>query len=453
MTPVTHETLAQALERQREGLLPCVHCGFCLAVCPTYRRLGDEADSPRGRLHLMGAVVEGRLPADAPAFRRHIDRCLGCRACEPACPSGVEYGHLLEQARALSAAAAPPPLPTRLLLGVFTGGSAQRAFMAVGRLLRAGGMAGLLARVLRGLPGLRGAALGLGMLDASRGWDGLRGVSPPPGAGAGSPEAAPGSPEGASGSLEGASGSPEAAPGSLPAAGQRVALLEGCVQKGLFARVNAATRRVLEVHGYEVVEAPGQGCCGALHAHAGDLESAQAMGERNAAAFAASGVDWVVVNAAGCGAAMKERAAGPRVADVSELLAAVGVRTGAPLPISVAWDHPCHLLHAQGLRSEPLALLAAIPELEVRVVEGAEECCGGAGIYALTHPELGGEIGTDKARSVREAEATVVATPNPGCIMQIGAFLRLEGDAAPVLHPVELLDESYRRAGLYDGYE
>jgi glycolate oxidase iron-sulfur subunit len=244
-----------------------------------------------------------------------------------------------------------------------------------------------------------------------------------------------------------------------------VAVLVGCVQEGLYSRVNRATVRVLEANGFQVVEAPGQGCCGALHAHGGDLERARAMARRNVEAFRASGVDAMVVNAAGCGAAMKEyghlleddprwsEAAGAvagRVRDLSELLAEVGPRSGAPVPGTVAYDHPCHLLHAQGVRDAPLQLLAAVPELEVRVVEDASECCGGAGIYGLTHPELGGRIGGDKAAAVSRTGAEAVATPNPGCMMQIGGELRLRGGREGVLHPVELLDESYRRAGYYE---
>jgi glycolate dehydrogenase iron-sulfur subunit len=212
-----------------------------------------------------------------------------------------------------------------------------------------------------------------------------------------------------------------------------------------------------------VVDVPGQECCGALHAHGGALDEARRLARVNVERFDSAAVDVVVVNAAGCGAAMKEYgtllagdAAAPRavalaskVRDVSELLADAGPRRGAPVPCVVAYDHPCHLLHAQRLERPPLAVLAAVPGVEVRVVEGAAECCGGAGIYGLTHPDLGGRIGADKVRSVRAAGADVVATPNPGCMMQIGGGLRLAGAPEGVVHPVELLDESYRRAGYY----
>ena len=436
------DALHRAMEEQGALLLPCVHCGFCLPACPTYDRLGDEADSPRGRLYLMKAVVEGRLDPASDAFRTHIDRCLGCRACEPVCPSGVEYGALLELARDVAARSAPPSLSTRILLRVFASRALRGAFFAMGRAMRASGLAGLGARVLPSIGPSRGARLGLAMLASTARWR-APGAVPAPGAD----------------DASAATGGSGAATGRL-----RVGLLEGCVQEGLYARVNAATRRVLEANGYEVVAVGGQDCCGALHAHGGDLDTARALARANLRVFEAAGVDAVVVNAAGCGATMKHygallahdpdggeaaRRVAARVRDVSELLAAAGPRTGAPLPLAVAYDHPCHLLHGQRLEREPLAVLAAIPDLEVRVVERADECCGGAGIYGLTHPDLGGRIGRDKVGAVLRTGAQVATTPNPGCMMQIGGGLRIEGSSLPVAHPVELLDESYRRAGLY----
>jgi glycolate oxidase iron-sulfur subunit len=244
----------------------------------------------------------------------------------------------------------------------------------------------------------------------------------------------------------------------------RVGMLVGCVQEGLYGRINEATERVLEANGFEVVEVTRQECCGALHAHAGALEGARQLARTNVTRFEAADVDRIAVNAAGCGATMKEyghllsadpdfaerasRLAGS-VRDVLELLAEVGPREGAPVPCTVAYDHPCHLIHAQGIEAAPLEVLAAVPEAEVRVVEGASECCGGAGIYGLTHPDLGGRIGRDKVQAVRDVGGDLVATPNPGCMMQIGAGLRLGGAPEGVVHPVELLDESYRRAGYY----
>ena len=243
-------------------------------------------------------------------------------------------------------------------------------------------------------------------------------------------------------------------------------MLRGCVQAGLFARVNDATERVLRANGYEVVEVMGQGCCGALHTHAGDAARARELARANIKALDAAEVDFVAVNAAGCGAALKEYghlleadeecgqlaasiAASTR--DISELISGDTVRVGAPLPARVTYDAACHLCHAQGLKDEPQALLEGIPELVVLPLRDAEECCGGAGIYGITHAELGGQIGADKVSAVLETGAEIVATGNPGCMMQIGAGLLLEGSDVVACHPVELLDESYRRAGFYDG--
>jgi glycolate oxidase iron-sulfur subunit len=252
----------------------------------------------------------------------------------------------------------------------------------------------------------------------------------------------------------------------LPAARGTVGLLVGCVQEGLYSRVNTATARTLEANGFRVVPVVGQDCCGALHAHGGDLDRARSLARANIDAFLASDAEQVAVNTAGCGAAMKDygsllendeeyreraRHFAGRVKDVTELLAAVGPREGARLEAVVAYDHPCHLLHAQRIERAPLDVLAAIPGLEVRIVTNAAECCGGAGIYGLTHPDLGGRIGADKVAAVRAAKADAVSTPNPGCMMQIGAGLRLQGAREGVVHPVELLDESYRSAGFYAG--
>jgi glycolate oxidase iron-sulfur subunit len=428
---------AQALEAQRERLLPCVHCGFCLPACPTYNRLGDEADSPRGRLHLMKAVVEGRLDPASDAFGLHIDRCLGCRACEPVCPSGVEYGTLLELARHTARERRPRGLLTRALLSVMGSRPLRGALFFGGRLLRATGLAALGTKLVPSAGPLRSVRLGLAMLAATAAW------RPP----------------------EGRARSAATPERRAPERRGTVGMLVGCVQAGLYSRVNDATARTLNANGYEVVEVVGQDCCGALHAHGGDLDRARELAKVNVDAFLAAGVDRVVVNAAGCGAAMKEygtllatdaaygdRATDfeARVRDVTELLADAGPRSGAPVECAVAYDHPCHLLHAQRIERAPLDVLRAVPGVEVRVVAQADECCGGAGIYGITQPDLGGQIGRDKVAAVRAVGADAVATPNAGCMMQIGAGLRLEGALEGVVHPVELLDESYRRAGLYD---
>lgn len=432
------DSLASAVREQEQGLLNCVHCGFCLPACPTYRRLGDEADSPRGRLYLMQAVVEGRLDPGAEAFHTHIGRCLGCRACEPVCPSGVEYGHLLELARHVGREARRPPLLVRALLRVFGTAWMARPAMLAGRFLRATRIPALLTRLLAGADPPGGPRLGIAMLAAS---------APPPAL----PRPARTHP-------------PRPRPAAAPAPHTTVGVLTGCVQAGLFARVNQATVRVLRANGYRVVTVPRQGCCGALHAHAGDLETARSLARRNVEAFEAAGVDVIAMNASGCGAAMADygsllahdeemapRAAGiaARVRDVSELLAERGPAAGGSVPLTVTCDAPCHLLHAQGVADAPARVLDAIPDVEVVPLPGAAECCGGAGIYGLTNRRLGGWIGSDKVQSVRGTGAAALVTGNPGCMMQIGAGLALDGARIPVLHLVELLDESYRRGGLY----
>jgi glycolate oxidase iron-sulfur subunit len=505
-----HTGPADALKAEEAGLLACVHCGFCLNACPTYTRLGHEGDSPRGRLDLMRAVMEGRLEPDDPSFRLHIDRCLGCRACEPVCPSGVPYGFLLERARSAISRTAGVSWSTRLLIATFTTPLSGVATVGA-RVIRGLGLARLLARWLpASLPLPR---FGMAMLAASAPWPGLRRVPsgappgavnapaqvpPTPSAPAGRRQAvdAPGTPAGdvaaapertfadphaLAGAYPAATGAGAASPPHpdvptgtprLPApqdagaaAGTRavevaVAVLTGCVQQALFARVNEATVRVLEANECRVVAAPRQRCCGALDAHAGRLERALELARANIAAFEASGAEVVVVNAAGCGAMMKEyaeqlrhdpewaaRAAAftAKVRDVSEFLMSRPLRRGAPLPLAVTFDAPCHLHHAQRIRQAPLDLLDAIPGLDRRPLPDADECCGGAGLYGVHHPELGGRILADKVAAVRETGASVVTTPNPGCIMQIGAGLLLEGTGIPVLHPMELLDESYRR--------
>ena len=460
----TGDPLADAVREQERRLRNCVHCGFCLPACPTYRRLGDEADSPRGRLYLMQAVVEGRLDAGSDAFRTHIERCLGCRACEPVCPAGVEYGHLLELARQVGGGARPPPLLARLLPRVFGTGWIARPAMLLGRLLRASGLPALATRVMAGRatgePHARnrgGLRLATAMLAASAPARELfHKRLPAPSGGVGGRGA---------GRSRGVPGKVSRAPAGLRDGAPRVAVLTGCVQAGLFARVNAATVRVLEANGYRVVPVPNQGCCGALHAHGGDLDGARALARRNVRAFAAAGVDFLAMNASGCGAAMSEygsllagdpdmgdraNAVAERVRDVSQLLDERGPVAGAAIPLRVTYDAPCHLLHAQGVADPPIRVLGSVPGVEVAPLSGAGECCGGAGIYALANPGLGGWIGGDKVRSVLETGAEALVTGNPGCMMQIGAGLALAGSGVSVLHLVEVVDESYRRGGLYD---
>ena len=421
VVPPTCALPGSPLAAAAAGIDTCVHCGFCLQACPTYVNLEDENDSPRGRIVLMRALLDGTLAPESESVRTHIDRCLGCRACETVCPSGVPYGHLLEATRATLLARRPLAPVARLVLGIFARPRALALALAGARAMRRLGVASFLGRHL---PGALGFAFA--MLDAT------------------------------------VSGTRDLARRDYPARGDgargRVALLEGCVMRGLFGETNAATRRTLGANGYAAVEAPRQGCCGALHAHAGALDDARALARRNIAAFERSGADFVVVNAAGCGAMMKEyghlladdpewsaRAAsvGSRVRDVSELLAAAGPAPGAPLPMRITYDAPCHLLHAQRVVSPPLAVLAAIPGLELVPLTDADQCCGSAGIYSLVEPATSALVLEPKVKHIAATGATLVATGNPGCLMQIGAGLARAGLASRAVHPVDLLDTSY----------
>ena len=400
------------------GLDPCVHCGFCLSACPTYLATGDEADSPRGRIVLMRALERGELPATDLALNAHLDACLGCRGCEPACPSGVAYGQGLEAARALLMTRRGLPARARVMLAVFAHAWLRRPLLSMARWIRGAG------RMRGSRPGSPGFALG--MLAATR---------------------------------------PVTAASDEPGTGMElnrgtVALFRGCVMDGLFGHVHAATRRVLEANGYSVVEVEGQVCCGALHLHAGDTGSARRLAETNMAAFLPE-TDWIVVNSAGCGALLRELphlldapAAGrfsARVRDVSELLAAAGPRRGAALPFRVLYDAPCHLQHAQGVHAEVLQVLGAIPGLELLPHEGADQCCGSAGIYSILQPGMSEAVLERKIDAIRAVDPApdFVLTGNPGCLMQIGAGLQSAGMPTRVAHPVEALDWSYRAAGYY----
>jgi glycolate oxidase iron-sulfur subunit len=406
---------------------PCVHCGFCLPACPTYLATGDEDDSPRGRIVLMRALENGELAPTDPDLRQHLDACLGCRGCEPACPSGVEYGRGLEIVRRELTHANGVPPATRLVLAVF--GHRILWKLAFG-----------LARVARGL-GLSKALAGSGRLGFAMGMV----------------EATLGRTDGQTGRR---TATAEDRPSARPTVRPSVLLFSGCVQSVLFDHVHAATRRVLETNGYRIVEVPGQQCCGAPHDHSGVGDDARRLAAANLRLLAGR-ADYVVVNSAGCGAILKDYGHllgtdesarfAATVKDVTELLAMAGPRPGGPVDLDVAYDPPCHLQHAQRVHAEPLAVLAAIPGLRVQLLPGHDRCCGGAGTYGLLHPELSQAVLADKVGAFRDAvpRLQAIVTGNPGCTMQIGAGLRAAGLDVPVRHPVELLDHSYRIAGYY----
>ncbi len=404
-----------------EPLAPCVHCGFCLPACPTYLATGDENDSPRGRIVLMRALAAGALAPTDTALANHLDRCLGCRGCEPACPSGVSYGEGLMAARRRLVAARGLPVAARVILRIFSTPLLWRPLLTAARWLRASG-------IPRALAGSGRISFSFGMLAATE------------------PPSLPASP------LPRRDGAPASAP--------TVALFTGCVMDTVFAHVHAAARRTLEANGYRVVDVRGQECCGALHEHAGDRTGAVALARRNVTAFLGA-ADFIAVDSAGCGALLKEYAHllggtdaaefASRVRDVTELLADRGPRAAGPLDLEVAYDAPCHLQHAQRVHAAPLAVLRAIEGLRLRELPGADRCCGSAGIYSMLEPALSRDVLEAKVESVLAAtpEVGAVATGNPGCLMQIGAGLLAAGHPARVAHPVELLDEAYRVGGVY----
>lgn len=395
----------------------CVHCGFCLPTCPTYQLWGQEMDSPRGRIQLMKLGLEG-APLTA-ATVTHIDRCLGCMACVTACPSGVRYDALITAKRAEVETEHRRRLRERALrtaiFQLFPYPRRLRAMRGPLRLAQRTGLDRAAGRLAR-LPSVAAmAALAPRLHRRQR------------------------------------------LPARVPARGPRravVGMLLGCVQREFFPQVNAATARVLAAEGCEVVIPPGQGCCGALSLHSGRREEAARFARRTAAAFRRSGVDAVIVNAAGCGSAMKEygelgvypEGVDPLpVRDLSEFLVALGpVATRHPLPVTVAYHDACHLSHAQRIRSQPRQLLAAIPELTVREIPDGESCCGSAGIYNLLQPVAARELGDRKAAQVGSTGAELLVSANPGCTMQIIAGLRRAGQRLPAAHLAEVLDASIR---------
>ncbi len=433
------------LELTSTGLDACVHCGFCLPACPTYVNLQDENDSPRGRLLLMRRLLDGELDVRDPDVGTHMDRCLGCRACETACPSGVPYGQLLEATRATMREARPVPLVARLVLGVFQREALLSVALAGARVLRATRLPHWLARVLPArlaFPFAMLASTTPVRLPQASARDRVRVHS--------------------------------------PQATRPVVMLEGCVMRGLFAHTNAATERVLGATGHVVHTAAGQGCCGALHAHAGDLDAARAMARRNIAAFERTPDALIAVNSAGCGAMLKEyghllhddpawhsraQAVASRVRDVSELIAdrlapaerdsehtdsqhERGARhhAEASAPVRIAYDPPCHLMHAQRITREPQAVLAAIPGVELVPLVDADQCCGSAGIYNLVEPDTSDAVLAPKLRHIADARVELLASGNPGCLMQLGAGLMRSGSTTRAVHPIELLDHALRAA-------
>ena len=399
-----------------EAVAKCVHCGFCLPACPTYLVLGEEMDSPRGRITLMKSALEGTLPIESAM--PFVDRCLGCMACVTACPSGVPYGELLTPFRALAEEQRSRTVVDRLARTL------TRQTLPHPERFRLAAAAGRLAGPLQAmLPAKLGAMLGL---------------LPP--------EVPPAHP----------------LPVFYPAQGARrarVALLAGCVQQVLAPEINWATLRVLARNGVEVVIPPEQGCCGSLMMHTGEAAAARGLARRNLQVFPA-GVDAVLTNAAGCGSGMQEyglwfkgepdeqaaRALAARTKDVSVFLADLGLASPPPLPrpLRLAYHDACHLAHAQGVTAAPRRLLRAIPNLTLLEVPEGELCCGSAGTYNLEQPAIAATLGRRKAENIQRTGCDAIATGNIGCLVQIGNALRqLGAPPIPLYHTMQVLDMAY----------
>lgn len=418
-------------EFRPEQLLKCIHCGLCLQSCPTYVEESNEADSPRGRIYLMRAVSEGRIRWEAGAIE-HIDRCLGCRACETACPSGVAYGALLEIARTQVEGAPARPkaqkIAKRWLLNLMT---RPRAFAFAIRAAR------LFSPLFgdRAIPAPLARMLGVEEVTAKL------------------PQ------------LPGKHGN--LAPVYPPVGEQRgkVGLLTGCVASVLFHHVNVATIAVLRHNGFEVVVPPAQGCCGALHVHNGFPDEARRLALRLMECFERETLDAIIVNSAGCGSAMKEygrllehtpdearaRAFAAKVKDVMEFLAEAGIRTpkryltgrDGRSDLVVTYHDACHLAHAQGIRRQPRHIIRSIPGVQLVELEEADLCCGSAGIYNLLQPKMASRLLQRKIERIRATGAEIVLTGNPGCLAWIAQGLREPPQRITVMHPVELLYRAY----------
>jgi glycolate oxidase iron-sulfur subunit len=420
-------------ERMGELISDCVHCGFCLPGCPTYQLWGEEMDSPRGRIYLMKQLHEGA--SSSATVMSHFDNCLGCMACVTACPSGVQYDVLIEATRGqLEPTTERTKTDKALRSLIFSLFPYPRRLAILRPSLRAYQRSGL-RRLVR-----RSAVLD--RLPATLG--AMEGLLP-------------------------TLGPMQRTPALTPAVGvrrARVGMLLGCVQREFFPGVNAATARVLAAEGCEVLAPPGQGCCGALSLHVGRESEALARAKRLIATFESQGVDAIVINAAGCGSAMKDygrlladdpgwagRAAAFAVKcrDVSELLTELGpVAPRHPLPTVAAYHDACHLGHAQGIRAQPRTLLATIPGLEIREIADPDICCGSAGVFNLLRPGPARELGERKAANIMATGADLLITANPGCLMQVDSALRRQGRSMALAHTVEVLDASIRGRQLTD---
>jgi len=442
-------------DRPDEGIInTCVHCGICLSVCPTYRVTGLEMSSPRGRIFLMKQVSAGEMSADEPEFMAQMTQCLNCRACEAACPSGVKYGQILEASRSQVMAirldgrpkteddpktANSPAVPAaeRIIRAavfdhMFKDMRLFRAFSGALKVYQKSG-----AQAIARKTGLL-KLMGMGEMEAMLPAISQKMLQP-------------------RGQIFAADG-PRA---------HRVALLTGCIMGTAFAQVHKATIRVLRKNGCEVVIPEGQGCCGALHTHGGDLDGGRELARANILALERAGLDEfdaVISNAAGCGSTLKEyahlladdpvwheRAARwtSKVKDIHEFLASIELNTQdlKPLNATVTFQEPCHLAHAQRITSQPRKLLGAIPGLQLREMPESALCCGSAGIYNVIQPEMAAALGERKIENALSVKPDIIATANPGCALQLANELRKRGQNVQVKYIIELLDQSYFSPG------
>src|SRR6266705_6842932 len=455
----------------------CIHCGFCLPTCPTYAVLGVEMDSPRGRIYQMQAVADGRLEI-SPDFVEHINCCLGCRACETACPSGVQFGKLIEAAREqIQIEIAHTPI-TLALSELGTPGQAEHLAQGDGEYPSSPPLETLTARLLRrfffdlvlpsrfatsllfaGLKlyqrsGLQKLVHQTGLLDAANALPtSLQGKLKVP--------------EVLMNSVEGDL-LPAVLPEIIPAKGQRryrVGFISGCIMDQVFRHINEATIRVLSANGCEVITPVQQQCCGALHVHAGEAERGRELARQNIAVFEPYNCDAIIINSAGCGSNLKEyghllrddpayadraEAFSAKVKDISEFLVSIDWnREMGEVPRTVAYHDACHLFHGQKVKQQPCQLLSAIPGITLVNLKEADWCCGSAGIYNITNQELAAQLLERKMNNIAATGASVIAAGNPGCMMQIALGAREHGMDVDAVHPVQLLDEAYRAGGLY----
>ena len=421
----------------------CVHCGFCLSTCPSYRVLGTEMDSPRGRIYLMNAINDGQAPLTATTSQ-HFDSCLGCLACTTACPSGVRYDRLLSQTRPQVERNVPRSLLDRafrtLLFQIFPYPNRLRLLLPGLYLYQRLGLRTLVRKtgLLKGVPRLEAMESVLPTVPGDAFIDLI--------------------------------------PAVVPAQGYRryrVGMFLGCVQRLMFSRVNQATARLLSANGCEVVVPNAQGCCGALPAHQGQEDQAQAIARQTIDAFDGQDLDYYVINAAGCGHTLKEYgeilkddpayrdraiAFSAKVRDVHEFLAEVGLK--APLQpllesgdgdasLAIVYQDACHLLHGQKIANAPRQLLRQIPGVTLREPMDAALCCGSAGVYNLLQPDIADDLGRQKVENLTATAADLIASPNPGCSLQIQKHLETQGKSVSVFHPVELLDFATRGVKLF----